>query len=158
MRLPPVPLVPRPRDADYGAFRRWQGPRGTWHWGVDLPAPIGAPVVAPEDMAVIATWSNDATPPFSGYGPGGVLGRGASGRYHLLAHLAPVASPATSYRAGERIGSVGTPAHVHWEVRARPIDSPTTRRRNTIPPLRWLAGERNGVAPALLLLLLLLMR
>jgi hypothetical protein len=161
-RTTPVPLVGLPAharehggDLGWKTFRPKQGPSGTWHWGLDLPTaslrPSGnaTPVVAPERLKVVHVWTNNTTPPFVGYGPAGVLGLGDSGVYHLLAHLDPTAwssgavpKRAEVYEPGEYIGLVDPKqAHVHWEVRIEPIDSPDTRAGNTIDPIRWVRGE-----------------
>lgn len=162
-RTPPVPLIGLPAhmrehggDLGWKTFRPQQGPSGTWHWGLDLGSKSGKatePVVAPERMKIANVWTNDTTPPFTGYGPAGVLAQGDSGVYHLLAHLDPTAWSSASqpkrgevFESGEYLGlmnpKVGSsPAHVHWEVRIKPIDSPDTRPGNTVDPIRWLRGE-----------------
>lgn len=181
-RQPPVPLPSTNAAGNlYGAFRKSQGPNGTWHWGVDLRRDPDDDVVSPERAVVEAVWNDNATAPFVGYGPGGVLLRGSSGIYHLLGHLDPGAWSASSrptkgqvFEKGQFIGHTaptGSPGvfqaapHVHWEVRVKPIDSPATRQNNTLDPLKWLGGVRasrtlrevsSGGGGGLLLLLLLL--
>lgn len=149
-RTTPVPKAPLPPGAKWGVFRPKQGPSGTWHWGVDLPAAWTTVVVAPESMSVVEVWTTNDTPPFSGYGPAGVLAKGDSGVYHLLAHLDPTAWSADNrptkgqrYDVGEQVGFPSqdiAPSHVHWEVRLQPIDSPSTRGGNTLDPLAWANG------------------
>src|SRR3990172_10802187 len=57
------------------------------HWGVDTFTIGGIrDVWAPEAGGVVAV-ADGSSPPFSGYGPGVVLLKGASGVYHLLSHL-----------------------------------------------------------------------
>lgn len=149
----------------YGVFRKTQGPNGTWHWGIDLPAKAGSvAIVAPERSMVAYVWKDNNTAPFVGYGPGGVLLQGTvTGVYHLLGHLDPTAWSDASvptkgqhYDVGELVGytaptgsdGVGSAApHVHWEVRVKPIDSPTTRQGNTLDPLAWLNGNSVTLAP-----------
>lgn len=60
------------------------------HYGVDLAGQEGDQVRAPEDGELIAVMANlpgKDVRPWTGYGPGLVVIKGASGRYHLLAHL-----------------------------------------------------------------------
>ena len=124
----------------FGVFRRTDG---KWHWGVDIAAARGTEVVAPEDVEVVRVWEDDKTPPFVGYGPGGVLARAIAPpqRYHLLAHLAPgqQASVGDIIHEGERIGEISAVGHVHWEIRREPVDGPDTRPRNTYDPVLWVA-------------------
>lgn len=179
-RQPPVPInQDLPQAAKYGSFRAQQGPSGTWHWGVDLPAATDTAVVAPERMTIAYVWTDNTTAPFAGYGPAGVLAQGKSGRWHLLAHLDPKAwtaegaappAPQKVYEKGEQVGfpsptggeGVGTAQpHTHWEVRVNPIDAPSTRKANTLDPIAWLGGvdrvkERSGSGGLLILLALLL--
>lgn len=154
-----MPTAPLPIPANlhssnkFGVFRPKQGPSGTWHWGIDIPPGSQEIVVAPESGEIVNVWNNDTTPPFSGYGPGGVLIRGDDGLFHLLAHLDPTHTwkPGQRVDEGDHIAAVArgvTPSvnwaapHVHWEVRIKPIDSPATRKGNTLDPVAWLAGNR----------------
>jgi murein DD-endopeptidase MepM/ murein hydrolase activator NlpD len=122
------------------------------HWGFDLAGKQGDSVLAPEAMTITRVWFDDATPPFVGYGPGGVEGLGRSGVYHLLAHLEPASIPVEVgelVAEGERVGSmpahVGAAGpHVHWEVRREEIDSPVTREANTLLPSWWVTAAANG--------------
>jgi len=141
----------------YGAFRPKQG-NGTWHWGLDLPAGASEPIISPERAVIVAVWTDNSTAPFVGYGPGGVLLRGlTTGVHHLLGHLDPSAWSSASrptkaevFERGQLVGhtaptgsdGVGraTP-HVHWEVRVQPIDSPDTRKANTLDPIEWVQGN-----------------
>lgn len=168
-RDPPAPIPPdvlqtwiqsaKYKDGrGYGVFRKSQGPNGTWHWGLDVPAKSTVPIVSPERSTVAYVWKDNSTAPFVGYGPGGVLLKGnVTGVYHLLGHLDPSSWSAASmptkgqaYDVGELVGytaptgsdGVGAAApHVHWEVRVEPIDSPATRKGNTLDPLAWLNGD-----------------
>lgn len=154
-------------DGGFGVFRPKQGPSGTWHWGVDLAEPPGAPVYAPERMTIVAVWTDDKTAPFVGYGPAGVLAKALDGppgqtHYHLLAHLDPAgwndtglrepvdASGGTSvldvvltptkgetFEQGQQVGTISKLAHTHWEIRKEPIDSPATRGGNTFDPVKY---------------------
>lgn len=150
-RTPPVPLDKTAGASEWGTFRPNQGPSGTWHWGLDIPARPTTAVVAPESMTVVEVWTGDVAP-FVGYGPAGVLAKGDSGVYHLLAHLDPLAwtddnrpTKGQRFDVGEQVGFPSptvSPSHVHWEVRIKPIDSPATRGGNTLDPRAW----RNGIA------------
>lgn len=117
------------------------------HWGYDLAGPAGTKVKAPEPMTITRVWTDDKTPPFVGYGPGGVEGLGASGVYHLLAHLEPSSIPVDvgeEVWEGEVLGEMSQLAHVHWEVRMREVDDPSTREANTLVPLAWITATIAG--------------
>lgn len=122
--------VASPRVTPHGAYRFDRStyrPDGRTHLGLDLAGPRGTAVFAPEAGEVVARWTRapinrsdyraDARP-WNGYGPAGVMLRGVSGHYHVLAHLlasdlvelGPIAS-------GARVGSMSGLNHVHWEVR-----------------------------------------
>lgn len=94
MRAP----VDRVRVTPHGAFNfersgsRWCAGGGVcYHRGVDLGGRQGDPVVAPEGGDVVVSrvvkLKPDTDKPFSGFGPGVVLLRGDSGRWHLLGHV-----------------------------------------------------------------------
>lgn len=163
------------------------------HYGVDLAGKPGDAVRAPERMSVVATaiapdpGIDDNTnfepclglagglvckardrkwAPWTGYGPGVVVGKGASGRYHLLAHLGAVSVRAGQLvDEGEAVGSLashvgGSASHVHWEVRDVAVDDgPKSRDRHTVNPVEWVATHGSAaIAPSsgpLLWLLLL---
>jgi murein DD-endopeptidase MepM/ murein hydrolase activator NlpD len=113
------------------------------HYGFDLAGHEGDHVIAPEAGTVVAVWTDDVTPPWVGYGPGGVELLGKSGAYHVLAHVTPLAVVGHSIAEGDTLGTmvahVGAAGpHVHWEVRKEPVDSPQTRAGNTMPPDQWL--------------------
>lgn len=122
------------------------------HWGYDLAGKAGDAVKAPEVMTVTRRWTDDTTPPFVGYGPGGIEALGDSGVYHLLAHLDPstiavdVGEPVMEGeivgRMPSHVGAAGP--HVHWEVRKREVDSPSTRAGNTLVPASWVTFANNG--------------
>lgn len=69
------------------------------HFGLDLADAPHTAVGAPEDMSVVRVWGKGtdgdradntrADAPFDGYGPAGILAKGKSGVFHLLAHLDP---------------------------------------------------------------------
>jgi murein DD-endopeptidase MepM/ murein hydrolase activator NlpD len=148
--MPRYPVDSISLASGYG-FRPVRG-ASQGHWGFDLAGRQGDSVVAPEAMTITRVWGDDSTPPFAGYGPGGVEGLGRSGVYHLLAHLDPITIPVEvgeDVQEGERVGSM--PSHVgaagphtHWEVRRREIDDPATRQGNTYVPSWWLDAARAG--------------
>lgn len=135
-----------------GDTRAWGAPRpGHIHAGVDLGGRPGTPVLAPEAGVVEDVGTLPARAPWTGYAPAVVL-RGASGRWHLLAHLSgspdggagsPIVVPGQLVRLGDVLGFVGRERHTHWEVRTR---RHARRARGettfviTIDPGRWLEG------------------
>jgi murein DD-endopeptidase MepM/ murein hydrolase activator NlpD len=156
-RVPPMPIpaamaaaargVTSQTGAGFAVFRPKQGPHGTWHWGLDVPfdrVTHGA-VRAPETLTVVNTWTDNKTAPFVGYGPQGLVGRGGSGLFHLLGHLASLSVKVGDVvESGDIVGlddeAVG---HVHWEVRTIAVDEgPATRAAFTINPVLWLDGAR----------------
>jgi murein DD-endopeptidase MepM/ murein hydrolase activator NlpD len=134
------------------------------HYGVDAAGVAGAVVRAPERMVVLvaleaspdsADNTNTLPAPWVGYGPGVVVGKGASGRYHLLAHLGAVdVVRAQVVAEGEVVGALarhvgGSGPHVHWEVRDVAVDAgPATRAAHTVDPVAWLRDIRNVSAPS----------
>jgi|GEM_PF-4108953 len=124
------------------------------HWGMDLFAGSDRRVVAPESGVVVAV-ANGSSPPWSGFGPGVVVIRGASGVFHLLSHL-----EFSSIQVGVGLPvSEGTPigqydariAHTHYEVR-RKLTGPSAE--NTIDPSVWLkaqGGSSGGLGKLVLL-------
>lgn len=144
------------------------------HLGVDLAAPKGTPVYAPEASTVVITATDDVTPPLRGYGPGSVVLLGKSGMRHILGHLDPDwwRSPAwqipgtifegfigpdrmptegREYREGDQIGVIAKD-HVHWEV---------STKGKRYDPIAWAQGRNvaqgssGGSQGGLILLLLL---
>lgn len=144
-----------PVDGDPVIASPYKDPRrNPPHFGIDLAGKAGDAVRAPEDM-VIADARSSATPdvadntniapPWKGYGPGIVVGRGTSGKFHLLAHLGTVAVVrAQVVRQGELLGKMATHVgasgpHTHWEVRDVAVDDgPATREQHTMDPHVWL--------------------
>lgn len=132
------------------------------HAGVDVHGAPGTAVRAPEAGTIEAAGMLPARPPWTDYAPAVML-RGASGRWHLLAHLngtatgghaeAPAVSVGQVVRLGDVLGYTGprhpldpshAANHTHWEVRTRPrarrAEGETTFTI-TVDPVRWLAGE-----------------
>lgn len=143
--------------------RMWQAERSEGrrlHAGVDLSAPRGTPVLAPEG-GVVEDVELDQRRPWRGYAPV-VLLRGDSGVWHVLSHL-DGAELAARVAAGElavgqrvelgaELGRIGSERHVHWEVRLAPqprwwTDPLSLQRRAqlivelSVDPLAWTEGE-----------------
>lgn len=144
-----------PSTRAWGAVRAptEREPTGHVHAGVDVGGPPGTPVMAPEAGVVEAVGTLPMRPPWTGYAPA-VLLRGASGRWHLLAHLsgapgggagtAPAVALGATVRPGDVVGYIGHERHVHWEVRTRPRARTSAGEPTytiTVDPARWLAGE-----------------
>jgi murein DD-endopeptidase MepM/ murein hydrolase activator NlpD len=103
------------------------------HWGVDLAAPGGTAVVAPERGEVWYSMASPMLRPLRGYQPGAVLLRGVSGMTHVLGHLvnlalgdhrdtAPPQGGWAVVEEGQKLGEVSPAAgHTHWEIRATPF-------------------------------------
>lgn len=123
-----------------------------FHPGVDLYGPAGTKVYAPEDGVVVAV-GNGASKPWTGYGPWIVVIKGASGIYHLLAHLSPaqaaLALVGARVAAGQLVGVTSSANHVHWEIR---IVATSAEWANKVDPFAWLTRARGGHSSSWLLL------
>jgi murein DD-endopeptidase MepM/ murein hydrolase activator NlpD len=132
------------------------------HWGIDLGGTYATPVKAPEDGTVVNVFSSplpnrdDNTTlddqGWTGYGPGGVEIHGASGMYHLIAHVDPMVTLGQQVSEGDQVGvmvsHVGVAApHVHWEARATAVDSKDTREADTVDPAIWFKLVSSGAWP-----------
>jgi murein DD-endopeptidase MepM/ murein hydrolase activator NlpD len=129
--------------------RRSDGAR--LHAGVDLPMGRDTVCRAPEAGRVMQTWtasrprdpSASSPPGWSGYGPRGVLIRGDSGQWHVLAHLDELLVTRGQWVSpGQPVGRGSVVRHCHWEVRdvARPPAGWATVEL-TYSPAAWLAGR-----------------
>lgn len=112
------------------------------HPGVDVVGGYLDPVRAPE-AGVVVVATDGASAPFVGYGPWLILIRGASGKYHLLAHLDPsraaLAMPGMPVREGQIIGAISAARHTHWEVRTLPTPGAgKTNFDNNVDPIAWM--------------------
>lgn len=156
-RWPSGPFTTR-RTGCYGCKRNTPADGGCGvhgypctHWGVDTFA-ITPEIYAPEAGVVVAV-ADGSSPPFSGYGPGVVLIKGASGFYHLLAHLdlgSVRVRKDEQIAEGALVGRYNAAyAHCHYEVRIKPTGPSAT---NTINPEKWLAATKGGGIGMLLLL------
>jgi murein DD-endopeptidase MepM/ murein hydrolase activator NlpD len=168
---PQTPIFPfrfNPRGGGFGQVRNSLGDGGCpnqnypcTHPGIDVAAPAGTVVVAPEDGTVVRV-ADGSSSPFGGYGPWVIVLAGASGRFHLLAHLSPATSSSAPLgqvvRAGDRVGTVAFD-HTHWEVRKKAIPdfaAGDTNMTNNESPLLWLSLAKvglGGVSATSLLLL-----
>lgn len=113
-----------------------------YHPGVDVYGKAGTPVRAPESGQVVIAADGSAAP-FVGYGPWLVMIKGASGRYHLLSHLAPgtasMAPAGVTVSEGQVIGTTSSANHTHWEVREKPTPgSGKTNLDNNVDPIAWM--------------------
>jgi hypothetical protein len=122
------------------------------HWGVDTFTIGGIRDVWAPEAGVVVAVSDGRSAPFMGYGPGVVLLKGASGVYHLLAHL-ELGSVSTKVGAqlaeGQAIGRFdATFGHCHYEVRRQPTGPSEV---NTMDPGKWLAAQSSGMTTLLLL-------
>jgi len=123
------------------------------HWGIDLAAPIGAPIHAAKDGTVTRAG------PISGYGNTVVI-RQEDGKSTLYGHMNRIGvRVGQRVRGGDIIGEVGRTtagpdgvepswgrgmaAHLHMEVHPTP-DPVLTRMARRLDPIRWLQNE--GIA------------
>jgi len=132
----------------YGAVRRSTADGGCGissypctHWGMDLvPKDRDSRVYAPEAGTIVDIAYNTA--PYVGYGPSTINMLGASGVYHLLAHLEPstiTVSPGQRVAEGTLLARYNAAyAHTHYEVRKDRIGPSAS---NTIDPSVWMAGQ-----------------
>jgi murein DD-endopeptidase MepM/ murein hydrolase activator NlpD len=165
-RGPRPPILPV-KVTPHGAFRQVRrgpadGACGTKgypciHPGVDLYGPAGTEVFAPEDGVVVAV-ANGSSSPWKGYGPWLIVIRGASGVYHLLAHLSPerasLALVGSRVVAGQLVGVTSSANHTHWEVRIKAIPdfaAGESNQTNNLDPFAWLARQRRGAGGGWLL-------
>lgn len=126
------------------------------HPGVDVAGVAGTQVVAPEDGQVVSVGGDVA--PFVGYGPWWVMIQGASGKYHLLAHLEPftssMASVGMQVTAGQVVGTTSSANHTHWEVRDKPVPDFANGEdnfSNNSDPIAWLTMAGFGGITTILL-------
>lgn len=96
----------------------------TWHHGVDIFAPLGAPILAVADGTLFRVGWNDV-------GGNRFWLRDGAGNEFYYAHLSafsPLAQEGAQVRAGDVIGFVGTsgdaagtPPHLHFEIHPREL-------------------------------------
>lgn len=99
----------------FGSQRIYRGEPGSYHGGVDVALPTGAPVVAPADGVVVLA----AASPFTLEGRLLILDHG-HGLNSAFLHLSRIdVAEGAHVRQGERIGAVGATGrasgpHLHW--------------------------------------------
>jgi murein DD-endopeptidase MepM/ murein hydrolase activator NlpD len=102
----------------FGAQRIYRGEPGSYHSGVDIAKPTGAPVVAPADGVVILA----AERPFTLEGNLLMIDHG-NGLNSAFLHMSRIdVAVGDHVRQGEPIGTVGatgraTGPHLHWSLR-----------------------------------------
>jgi murein DD-endopeptidase MepM/ murein hydrolase activator NlpD len=118
----PRTVLPTPGRLTTCFCQRW----GTMHYGIDLAAPLGTPIVAATDGVVIRAGRA------SGYG-NAVYIQDADGNVHIYGHMRYYSvSAGDLVHAGDQIAKVGnegqsTGPHLHYEIHrggmtGRPID------------------------------------
>lgn len=121
-----------PITTEFGTMRAYNdGPFASWHNGLDIGAPQGAPVVAPAPGRVVFAGKLDIRGNFVAIDHGlGVL--------TLYFHQDSLAvSAGQEVNTGDLIGYVGTTGlstgpHLHWEVRVAGVP---------VNPWQWLQGD-----------------
>jgi len=121
------------------------------HRGIDLPSPVGTPVLATK-RGLVEHATHEWQQGFSGYGRVVVLRHGDGGVRTLSAHLDTVeVEPGDVVEEGDRIGTVGVTkfsrddktgsfvssrAHLHFEV--APTAYPMASEADRLDPVAWL--------------------
>ena len=120
-----------PLTTEFGEMRAYNdGPFASWHNGLDIGAPEGAPIVAPAPGQVVYTGTLPIRGNFTAIDHGlGVL----TCYFHQSQILVGVGQ---YVQPGDLIGRVGTTglstgAHLHWEVRIQGIP---------VNPWQWVQG------------------
>jgi len=120
-----------PITTEFGEVRAYNdGPFNSWHNGLDIGAPQGAPIIAPAPGRVVYTGTQPIRGNFTAIDHGlGVL----TCYFHQSAILVTVGQ---TVQTGDLIGRVGTTglstgAHLHWEVRIQGIP---------VSPWQWTQG------------------
>lgn len=116
------PIIGRKMTQGYGAtsFARY-GYKGKWHNGIDIGAPLGTTIVAPDDGIVLNTGNQDQYCRKGAYGKYIVV-RHPNNLVTLFAHLSQMSvSPGSQIKRGDTIGYVGntgysTGSHLHFTV------------------------------------------
>lgn len=109
---------------------RW----GTMHWGIDLAAPLGTPILAAADGVVLRAG------PASGYG-NAIYVQDADGNIEIYGHMRYLLVEAGDVvSAGDLIAKVGsegqsTGPHLHFEIHVGSMTGPPT------DPQEWLADR-----------------
>lgn len=121
-----------PITGEFGEARAYNdGPVVSWHNGLDIGAPFGAPVVAPAPGRVVYTGSLDIRGNFVAIDHGlGVL----TCYFHQSEILVTAGQMVNTGDPIGRVGSTGlsTGPHLHWEVRIA---------GQPVSPWQWLEGD-----------------
>jgi murein DD-endopeptidase MepM/ murein hydrolase activator NlpD len=139
------PLCPFPGSlyvTDRFGAPRAAGP----HQGVDLRAPVGTPIVAPQDGVV---WNVDDDPAGSG---GKQVSLRMLDRRMSFSHMSSIVVKVGPVKRGQLLGYSGatgnvTGPHVHAEMRAVALDGTPAATR--MDPMEWLVGAQTWEASAL---------
>ena len=121
-----------PVTTEFGEMRAYNdGPFASWHNGMDIGAPAGAPVVAPAPGRVVFVDRLAIRGNFVALDHG----LGVVTHYFHLSETTVV--PGHELAAGELLGRVGTTGlstgpHLHWEVRVGGVP---------VSPVQWMEGE-----------------
>jgi hypothetical protein len=120
-----------PITTEFGEIRAYNdGPFNSWHNGLDIGAPHGAPIVAPAPGRVVYAGALPIRGNFTAIDHGlGIL----TCYFHQSEILVAVGQ---TVQTGDLIGRVGTTglstgAHLHWEVRVQGIP---------VNPWQWMQG------------------
>jgi murein DD-endopeptidase MepM/ murein hydrolase activator NlpD len=159
---PPILPLSVPRTGGFKAARLSPAdgacgvhPYPCYHPGIDAGGVQGTVVRYPEDGTIVLVATGSA-PPWEGYGPFLALVKGASGYYHLLAHLEPgsvLGGVGAQGKAGQPIAKTSSANHTHWEVRKKVTPNYSaneTNLDNNIDPMQWLSMARGGATKLLI--------
>ena len=110
--------------------------------------------MAPE-AGVIVQAADGSAAPWRGYGPWLIVIRGASGKFHLIAHLDPAymmqAPIGLQVREGQTIGRTSAANHVHWELRKAITPPPGGDNfTNNEDPVAWMSGGGSALVVVVL--------
>lgn len=113
-----------------------------WHNGVDLPAPIGTPIMAPWDGVIERAWFDDLNGNAIRMSHAGLAGVSGTSYAHLDG-FAPGIEDGVHVLAGDVIGYVGntggsTGPHLHFVVWGDDRKEVSGQRRKDVDPLPYL--------------------
>ena len=146
-RVNPRDLSVGQGGGQYGDPRVRTGGRVDQHNGIDLPAPVGSPVLAPVSGLVV----RPTNPGRDGYGDQ-VRIVDADGRLYILGHLSSTnVQPGAYVNAGQQVGEIGRSgnspqngaSHLHLEVRDQNNQSIRLNSTPATDPTGAAAGLEN---------------
>jgi murein DD-endopeptidase MepM/ murein hydrolase activator NlpD len=123
-------------------FRELPVPGRRLHYGVDVAAPFGTPLLAPAAGIVRHALAQRDAPGFRGFGRIVTVELDETPYWTLLAHADTVsARPGQRVAPGEPLATVGSTGrssvpHLHWEIRTRPYPAPKGGD-GAIDPMLW---------------------